>query len=287
MPGKKFTFYGRIALIAAEVLLISLFTYAVEHYHPIEMVRYISLDVLYCLPIIQAAHLTAIRATRRHDTYTTNIVGVSVALIWSATEVAITWPHFPVAAFLLNTLTRSVAFTVIGRVVIKLWREREYAHKDELTDLANRMELMERLEVEQRRSERNGRPYSLLFINIDAFKKLNEVFGHQIGDEALKTLADILKACVRKVDVAARLDGDEFVMLMPDTDKQSCYILIKRIESSSKQAFKQRAWPISVSVGQTTHVGKSHGVNAVIKFADENMHEMKRMKQQMRNAVSQ
>src|SRR5512145_1039766 len=127
----------RIALIAAEVLLISLFAYAVEIYHPVETVRYISLDVLYCLPIIQAAHLTAIHSSRRYDTQVANFAGIAVALVWSVTEVLITWPHFPVAAFILNTFTRSVAFTVIGRVMIKLWREREYAHKDSLTGLAN------------------------------------------------------------------------------------------------------------------------------------------------------
>ena len=284
MVGQKFPFYARIALIAAEVLLISLFTYAVEHYHPIELARYISLDVLYCLPIIQTAHLTALHTTRRYDTHTSNIVGVAVALAWSATEVAITWPHFPVAAFVLNTFTRSIAFTIIGRVVIKLWREREYAHKDMMTGLANRVELMERMESEQKRSERNGRPYSLLFIDIDAFKNLNDIFGHQVGDEALKTLADVLRSCIRKVDVAARLGGDEFVLLLPDTDKHSCYILIKRIETATKKTFKEHGWPISVSIGQTTHIGKSDSANVVLRLADENMYEIKRMKQRMMKA---
>lgn len=279
MTRQKISYYGRILLIAAEVFLISFSSYALGKYLPVEFGSYISLDVLYCLPIIQTARLAAIRATRRYDTQTSTIVGIVLALVWSATEVAITWPDFPMTAFGLNTFTRSVVFTVIGRVMIRLWREREYARKDILTCLANRLELLERLEIEQSRSVRSGRPYSLLYIDIDNFKSLNDTLGHQVGDEALKVLAGILMASSRKVDVAARLGGDEFVLLLPDTDEQSCYMLIKRIETSTKQAFERRSWPISISIGRTTHIGKTQETEWVIGLADRNMYEAKKKKQ--------
>jgi diguanylate cyclase (GGDEF)-like protein len=279
MERQKFSFYGRILLIAAEVFLISFSSYALRKYLPTEFGRYISLDVLFCLPIIQTAHLASIRANRRYDTQTSTFVGIALALVWSATEAAITWPYFPMTAFGLNTFTRSVVFTVIGRVLIKLWREREYARKDMLTGLANRVELLERLEAEQDRSERSGRPYSLLYIDIDQFKTMNDTHGHQVGDEALKVLADILRASSRKVDVAARHGGDEFVLLLPDTDERSCDILIKRIEASTKQAFEGRFWPISISIGRTTNIGKTQEVDWVIGLADKNMYEAKKMKQ--------
>ena len=271
-------FYSRILLISAEVILISFSNYAFGKYLPLELGSYISLDVLYCLPIIQTARVAAIRAARRYDTQTSTIVGIALALVWSATEVAISWPDFPILAFGLNVFTRSVAFTVIGRVMIKLWREREYARKDILTGLATRLELLERLGNEQGRSERTGRPYSLLFIDIDQFKTMNDSYGHQIGDEALKVLADILRANSRKVDVAARLGGDEFVLLLPDTDDKSCDKLIIRIDLSTKQAFEERGWPISISIGRTTHLGKTKEPELVIGLADKSMYEAKRMK---------
>lgn len=279
MTRQKISYYGRILLIAAEVFLISFSGYALGKYLPVEFGSYISLDVLYCLPILQTARLASIRAARRYDTQTSTIVGITLALAWSATEVAITWPDFPMAAFGLNTFTRTVVFTVIGRVMTKLWREREYARKDILTCLANRLELLERLEIEQSRSVRSGRPYSLLYIDIDNFKSLNDTLGHQVGDEALKVLAGILMASSRKVDVAARLGGDEFVLLLPDTDEQSCYMLIKRIEASTKQAFEGRSWPISISIGRTTHIGKTQEAELVIGLADRNMYEAKKKKQ--------
>ena len=248
---------------------------------PTEFSQYISLDVLFCLPVIEAAHLTSIRANRRYDSNTPVFVGITLALIWSATEVAISWPYFPMIVFALNTFTRSVIFTVIGRVLIKLWREREYARKDMLTGLANRVELLDRMDIEQGHSERSGRPYSVLFIDIDHFKALNDTHGHQVGDEALKMLASILRNSSRKVDVTARLGGDEFVLLLPDTDEQSCEVMIKRIEAATKQAFDEQFWQISISIGKSTKIGRTKDVDWVIRLADENMYETKKAKKQM------
>ena len=281
MPKQKISYYGHIVLIVAEVFIISLLNYAVVSLFPIESSRYISLDVLFCLPVIETAHLTSIRANRRYDTNTPIFVGITLALIWSATEVAISWPYFPMIVFALNTFTRSVIFTVIGRVLIKLWREREYARKDMLTGLANRVELLDRLEIEQGHSERSGRPYSVLFIDIDLFKTLNDTHGHQVGDEALKMLASILRNSSRKVDVAARLGGDEFVLLLPDTDEQSCEVMIKRIEAATKQAFEEQFWQVTLSIGKSTKIGKTKDVDWVIRLADENMYEAKKAKKQM------
>ncbi len=280
MEQRNISYFGRILFIAFEVLLIGVLDYSIANAFPVEMARYVSLDVLYCLPIIQTARLTAIHTMRRYDTQTSTFVGVAVALIWSASEAVISWPYFPLSAFVLNTFTRSVVFTVIGRVLIKLWRERKYAYLDALTGLANRLELLERLEAEQGRSERSGRPYSLLLIDIDQFKMLNDDFGHHVGDEALKVMADILRGSSRKMDVPARLGGDEFVLLLPETDKSSCDILIKRMETSTQQIFAERSWPISVSIGRTTNIGKNQDADMVLRLADESMYQAKKLKQQ-------
>lgn len=286
MAGQKTYYYARIFLIGIEVFLISFLSYAAGEYLPGEMGNYISLDVLYCLPIIQTARLAAIHdAVRRSDTQTSTFVGMAVALAWSATEAVIIWPAFPLTAFLLNAFTRSVVFTVLSRVMLKLWRKSEYAHKDVLTGLANRLELLERLSIEQVRSERSGSPYSLLYLDIDQFKVLNDSYGHHVGDEALKIVADILKMSSREVDVAARFGGDEFVLLLPDTDKQSCDVLIKRIEDSSTQAFAERCWQISLSIGQATKVGKTKSADWLIQLADQDMYEAKRLKQQKMNCA--
>jgi diguanylate cyclase (GGDEF)-like protein len=279
MTKEKLPNIGGILLIVFEVSLITFVSYAVEHYLPLEIGRYISLDVLYCLPIIQTARLAAIHAMRRTDTQTSTFVGIALAFVWSSTETALFWP-FPINAFVLNVFTRSVVFTVLGRVMVRLWRERELARKDTLTGLSNRMELVESLKTEQNRSERTGRPYSLLFIDIDRFKVLNDIHGHRIGDEALRMLAEILKNKTRKEDIVSRLGGDEFVLLLPDTDERSCDILVRRIQESADRIFQEQLWPISLSIGRVTGTGLTHEADWVIHMADEDMYEVKRTKRE-------
>lgn len=285
MTKDKIIYYGGALLIAAEVCIIVFVDYVFGHYLPVEMARYLSLDVFFCLPILQTAHLAAIRSSRRSDPKIATFLAISIALVWSATEASIAWPDFPIIAFLWNTFTRSVIFTVIGRILIKLWREREYSRRDVLTGLANRREMMERLASEQNRSKRSGKPYSLLFIDIDNFKAVNDLHGHQVGDEVLITLSEILIMSSRKADVAARLGGDEFVVLLAETDDPSCDIVISRIETSARQAFEKQSWPISISIGRTTHIGTTQEVDWVIEMADKNMYEAKRIKQQMLQGV--
>ncbi len=276
MTEEKIAFYGSALLIVAEVCLIVYVDYAFGRYLPVELARYISLDVLFTLPIIQTAHLTALRASRRSDPQIATFVAISLALVWCATEMTIAWPDYPVIAFVLNTFTRSIVFIVIGRILVKLWREREYSRIDVLTNLANRREFMERLSAEQGRSKRSGKPYSLLFIDIDNFKRINDLHGHIVGDDVLVSLSGILRLCSRKVDVVARFGGDEFVLLLPETDESSCGIVVERIKSFAKRAFEKESWPISISIGRTTQADNAINADTVIEMADRDMYESKR-----------
>lgn len=261
----------RLLLVTAEVALI---TYADYEFTG----TYYSLDVLYCLPVIQAARLGAIRSMRRSDTQTSTVVGVLSAVAWSAAEAAVVWPTYPLNAFVLNIFTRSVTFTVLGRVVTKLWKEREYSRKDTLTNLANRLEFTERFDTEQLRSERSGSPYSVLYIDIDQFKMLNDMHGHHVGDEALKAVSNLLMGNSRNIDTVARIGGDEFVLLFPETDQFICSILVRRIKSASEKIFKEKGWSIALSIGHVTATGREKSVEDVLHEADENMYSVKRDK---------
>jgi len=266
---KQQQLYWTLPLIVAEVSLITFLNYELAE-------TYYSLDVLYCLPVIQAARLGAIQALRRSDATLPDLVGIFSAVVWSLAEAAVTFPAFPLDALVLNIFTRGVTFSVIGRVVAKLWREREYARKDVLTGLANRLELFERFEIEQLRSERSGSPYSVLFIDIDQFKILNDTRGHHVGDDALKKLADILRKNSRKVDTVSRIGGDEFVLLFPETNEQSCEMLVGRIKLASEREFQGRGWPISLSIGHATETGKQRSVEEILREVDEKMYSIKK-----------
>lgn len=271
--GNAKNMFWRFFLVVAEIVLITFLDYELAG-------TYYSLDVLYCIPVIQAARIGAIRSLRRSDTQTSTWVGAICAVAWSMAEATIIWPHYPLDAFLLNIFTRSVTFTVLGRVVTKLWREREYSRKDALTELANRLELTERFEAEQLRSERSKRPYSLLFIDIDQFKLLNDSYGHHVGDAALKAIAGILKDNSRSLDTAARIGGDEFVLLFPDTNEYICAILVKRIRLAAERKFETEGWAISLSIGHVTVTGRERSFEEILHEADEKMYSIKKQKQQ-------
>lgn len=260
-----------VILIAAEVLAITYLDYLMR-------TTFFSLEVLYCLPVIQAAQLGTLRAMRHSDSHNPTIAAIAVALIWSTAEAIVIWPEFPWQAFAMNIFTRSVTFTVIGRVVNKLWKERGRVDKDPLTQLDSRFDFFERFEVEIERSERSGSPYSLVYIDVDHFKSFNEERGRQTGDAALQVIADILRENSRRIDIATRLGGDEFVLVYPDTDESTCIELVERIRQDADKAFRRRGWPVSLSVGHITETGIRLNRNEALHEAEMKMNSDRKAK---------
>jgi diguanylate cyclase (GGDEF)-like protein len=254
--------FWRFMLVVAEILFITIWDYKMAG-------AYYSLDVLYCLPIIQAARIGSIRSLRQSDTQMSALVGVIAAVAWSIAEAAVVWPDYPLAAFTMNIFTRSITFTVLGRVVARLWKERDYSRKDALTGLANRLEFTEKFATEQMRSERTNRPYSLLFIDVDRFKALSESKGRRVGDAVLKALSDILSGNSRNIDTVARIGEDEFAILFPETDEYICRVLVMRIRSASEKKFQAEGWPISLSIGHVTVTGGQRSFEELLHEADE------------------
>ena len=254
----------RFYLIVMEVLLITILDYKMA-------ANYYSLDVLYCLPVIQTARFSALQTSRYSDSQIPAVIAILCALAWSLAEAAVTWPQFPMSAFLLNAFTRAVTFTVIGRVITKLWKDKEYSRTDSLTGLGNRAEFIKRFEDIQSQSERSGKPYSLLSVNIDHFRLLNDQHGHKVGDEALIILADTLRENSRRIDIASRMGSDEFVLLLLETNEESSEILTARINRVAKKKFDQKGWDISLSSGHVTEIGKKRGIDELLSAANEKM----------------
>jgi diguanylate cyclase (GGDEF)-like protein len=100
---------------------------------------------------------------------------------------------------------------------------------DELTGLANRRRFLAQLEAEVTRSRRNGSPLGIILADLDDFKRVNDTYGHDVGDEALRSFAAILEGTVRDVDLPVRLGGEEFAVLVPDTDLEGAALLAERI----------------------------------------------------------
>jgi len=123
------------------------------------------------------------------------------------------------------------------------------ARTDPLTGLANRRELEGRFAGELERSTRGGRPLSIVVLDLDWFKEFNDRFGHAAGDGALVQLAEALRRATRTSDVVARLGGEEFAVLAPETDEHEGYQLAERLRAEVRASFARQQEKMTVSCG--------------------------------------
>jgi len=159
---------------------------------------------------------------------------------------------------------------------------REIAATDPLTGLSNRRDFEERLVVELRRATRSGCPLSLLFLDLDLFKRYNDRFGHPAGDELLVKLANLLVKTVRSSDLVGRYGGEEFVVLLPDTEEAGALVLAETLRCTVAERLAGRL-PVTVSVGVATYEPGSAASDAsdqvaprLVAAADEALYRAKR-----------
>ena len=131
---------------------------------------------------------------------------------------------------------------------------RRMATTDALTGLWNRRHLLERLESETARSLRNGRPLCLASIDVDHFKRVNDLHGHPAGDEALRVLARLFREALRGSDVVGRMGGEEFAILMPETDRDQARLVCERLRE------KVARTPVPLPSGAALTVTLSTGI---------------------------
>lgn len=115
---------------------------------------------------------------------------------------------------------------------IELEKSQKEAHTDSLTSLINRRGLKKILEMEKIRARQNDSPFSIIMVDIDHFKKVNDNFGHLVGDSVLKSIANILREHLRKNDIAARYGGEEFLLLLPETGIEGAKAVSQKIRTS-------------------------------------------------------
>lgn len=154
---------------------------------------------------------------------------------------------------------------------------RELATKDELTELYNRRHFLELAQVELSRVRRTRAPLSLAMIDVDHFKHVNDRFGHAAGDRALKELSLALRETVRTADVAARIGGEEFVLLLPDTGLEGALAVTERLRDrvrKSELSVEGETLKFTVSAG-VAELGPDESVDSLLKRADEALYRAK------------
>lgn len=161
----------------------------------------------------------------------------------------------------------------------------QLATHDTLTKLNNRRQLLELLEKEIQRSQRNHRVFSLAFIDIDHFKPINDEIGHLAGDQVLKALAEVLRQRVRVGDVPARIGGEEFAVLLPETKSENARLLAEALRGaveSHEVEVSGRVIRITISVGVVQWSPQMKAPSDILASADEQLY---RAKSEGRNRV--
>jgi diguanylate cyclase (GGDEF)-like protein len=182
---------------------------------------------------------------------------------------------------LQNDLSRSLAETAVkNRQLQALIHQLEtMARTDELTGLFNRRWLNLMLERVWAESLRNGRPMAFMMIDLDGFKAINDQLGHQYGDDILRLSGKVIEANSRQVDHAARYGGDEFCILMPETEAEEATVVARRVVNAFTEAISNRpdvAERLSMSIG-IAHIALSRpaSITQLIAHADEALYAAK------------
>ena len=231
----------------------------------------LSLGPLYLIPVMLITWKTSVT------------LGVAASMLASALWVAailqgdgtagaasVLWE----AAIRLATTVLFVA--LLSGLKSSLARVSLLAKKDSLTDLPNRGSFYELVTQEISRCKRYGGAISIAFIDLDKFKALNDRSGHDVGDEALRVVAQTLRAQLRSTDLPARLGGDEFAVMLPEMDARGASQATQILQSRLLSAMEHRGWPITFSIGLATFTTALDSVDEMIKRADQLMYKMKR-----------
>jgi two-component system cell cycle response regulator len=162
-----------------------------------------------------------------------------------------------------------------------LQQSMEMAVTDPLTGLFNRRYMERHLATLVEKSAGRGKSLSVLILDIDYFKSVNDRFGHDAGDDVLREFADRMRTCVRGIDLACRHGGEEFVVVMPDTDLSVATTVAERIRRKiACDPFPvqrgQRSIEVTISIGIATRTGADEDATAILKRADEALYRAKR-----------
>ncbi|HJQ13102.1 MAG TPA: GGDEF domain-containing protein [Anaerolineales bacterium] len=181
--------------------------------------------------------------------------------------------------YFLNTLVRTAFYVVVVYLVTELQSSRNEeqlaARTDYITGAVNARYFNELLQMEISRIRRYPHPITLVYVDIDNFKLVNDLFGHKIGDNLLRFIATELKSQLRITDTVARLGGDEFVLLLPSTRQPEARLVVSKVYANLMEKMQQQNWPVTFSMGAVSCEFSPYSAEQLVNMADELMYEVK------------
>ena len=229
------------------------------------------LGILYVVPVLLAASYDGLGW------------GIAFALATALLRFGVGIDQMPLDTSLqVRILNEAAYLTVVGVAIAGLSQLRRtqsqlrlLATHDPLTTVLNARAFASQLAQELGRNRRYGRPLALIYLDLDDFKKVNDAHGHATGDAVLRLVADAMRSAVRQADVVGRLGGDEFGVLMPETDGTLAHAVATRLAGGIRTVF--RGTPsVTASIGVVAVSGTEAGSDELLRKADQAMYEAKR-----------
>jgi diguanylate cyclase (GGDEF)-like protein len=237
------------------------------------LVPTLSLGLFYLIPISIAAWFSGRR------------IGIGFSLLSGAVAglediFSLQGAQNPLPILLWEITSRLAFFLVVALLVAALRgaldRERVLARTDYLTGLANARSFFESASVELDRSRRYQRPISVMYIDLDNFKRINDERGHVAGDEVLRLTGKALRQHLRSTDLLGRLGGDEFAILMPETGLDGAGSAAAKVRTALREELGREGWSLTISVGVLTCEKAPASVEQLIGQVDGLMYAVKR-----------
>ena len=205
-------------------------------------------------------------------------MAVLAAAIWAVSDIASARQFSAEWIPWANAVTRLMTYSLVAFLAAQLRqqfeREHQHATRDALTGLSNRRAFFEAGNAEIERSKRYGHPLTVIFLDLDDFKQINDTRGHDAGDAALQATARALLGTMRSSDQVARLGGDEFAVLLPESGYDAAVEAGRKIFLSANAALADFP-PVKGSVGIAWFEESNRLFPDMVKAADELMYEVK------------
>ena len=207
-------------------------------------------------------------------------LAVLAAVLWFLADRMLAGDPAAMSPLLFNTFVRLAVFVggvwLVGAIHRTLMRESRLAREDSLTRLPNRREFHDRGRQVFAQAQRQGAPFTAVFIDLDRFKEINDTRGHEVGDQLLKAVADVMLKHVRASDIPGRLGGDEFALLLPNMKADAASAYVKDLRHRLLDAMHAQRWPVTFSIGVASYRQTPQDFDALLKQADALMYEVKR-----------
>lgn len=231
-----------------------------------------SLTIFYLLPVCISTWLIGIWAGIAYCLFS----GVAITVAHKIPPITV----FDPAIMHIWNSAMEICFLIIMSYMIYLLKkelaiEQTLARTDHLTGALNRRSFLELAEYEIHQARRHQWPLTIAYIDLDNFKMVNDQQGHDAGDLLLRTVVRVLRVNSRNTDLAARIGGDEFCILLPDTNEKSARDVLRHLQNLLLMEMQTNRWPVTFSIGAVTYTIPPDSVDVILKAADARMYQVK------------